>query len=439
MNEKYVTIRSIMAFAVWTSTTALFVAYYSVMPSSNYKSSDLESLFTFVVISFVMPFVLCKIFDILLRNFGYIVKGTVSILVVFLVGSLLLISVVPFNREIIGPRMENYSILLEFSVPWILVVIVYYGLQSSQERFPKSNSKSRVLESELSFVDFGSEALYQKINIPPKAAALAAGLHRRADLLIHRANTVLVIIVAVLLFTAVFIIFAGQISKWGTTPINHLSNMITERNQFGFDNNNLRSQIKDINKLISKAQNNQSQQGEFQEDLKNYEIEKEEINTQIRTLEGKQQNLDDNIQRIRESLIVGESDSEANQNQSDKNIFTQLLLAAGITRFGVVIIAIYLVQILSNLYRYNIQTAAHYRAIADFLILANPKDYEKIKSLDGALLPDIGFSKAPKMISQKITKSVVEALERFIPKLRHSVENSLRDSEKSKQPRESKD
>ena len=445
MENKLVSVTSLITFVVWAITIVLIVGYYLLFLSVYYELHSLEIFLIFLVISFVVPFVLCKILDKLLPKFGYIFKGTASILVVFLVGSLCLTfwnALITFEL-LLGmddyvPQSTFLDNLQEFSVPWILVVITYYGLQSSRKRLSKTNTESQILESDSSLVDFGSEEFYKKLNTPPKAAALAVELHRRSNFLTNQATNVLVIIIAVLFVTAVFVVFAGQISGFGAKPINHLSNMIAERNEFGNHIFRLRRQLEDIERDIDKTKIKPTGP-ERKVDLEELERKQSNTSIQIVDLVTQEKNLDKTIQELRGALIVRESGSNTNQFQSDLNIISQLLLAAGITRFGVVIIAIYLVQILSNLYRYNIQTAAHYRAVADFIILANPKDYEKIKALDGALLPDISFGKTPKMISQKITNSFVEALESFIPKLRHSVENSLRNSGKSKQPRDFED
>ena len=53
-----------------------------------------------------------------------------------------------------------------------------------------------------------------------------------------------------------------------------------------------------------------------------------------------------------------ESQSGAGQDGEDDWTISTLLVATGLTRFGVLILAIYLVQILINLYRYNTRVAA---------------------------------------------------------------------------------
>ena len=444
MKNKFFEIRSLVTFAVWTILVVSIIVHYLENFGELSFQNDLGEILLFVLLSFIVPISVCNFVDKLLPRSGYIVKGTASILAVVLtVGLCIAIwsGSQPTNEEYLTLVLlhnalgEFLDYVMSSSVPWMLVIITYYGLQSSQIWLSKLDSKSQHPKSASSLVDLGSEKIYKKLNTPRKAAALAVGLHRRSDILTKQATYVLWIIITVLLFTAVFVVFAGQISGWGTKPINHLSNMIAERDEFRdriqsltnqFDNFN--SEIIEIDFRLEDEKNTQQNRATRAELERLYSL-RDNIDDQIQRLLKQEDTLDEKIQALRISLVEKEGDSNSDQPNSDQNFVSQLLLAAGITRFGVVIISIYLVQILSNLYRYNIQTAAHYRAIADFIILAESKDYEKIKTLDGVLLPDIGFSKTPKMFWQKLTKTVAEALENFIPKLRHSIENTLRKTE----------
>ena len=74
-----------------------------------------------------------------------------------------------------------------------------------------------------------------------------------------------------------------------------------------------------------------------------------------------------------------------------------LLVAAGVTRFGVLIISIYLVQILINLYRYNTRLASFYRAQADSLVLLE-LDAKVVGRMQAQLLPHVDYGKTPSTI-----------------------------------------
>jgi hypothetical protein len=72
-----------------------------------------------------------------------------------------------------------------------------------------------------------------------------------------------------------------------------------------------------------------------------------------------------------------------------------------VTRFGVLVIAIYLVQILINLYRYNTRLAAYYRATADSLLLLDHR-HERIDGLHASLWPDLDYGRSPQTVPQQL-------------------------------------
>ena len=115
-------------------------------------------------------------------------------------------------------------------MPWILVVAAYYILQTSQTLISKFNNESASVSPEISFLGFVSDEFCKKTKISPQTAVMVADLHRRANSLMERAGIILGIIVVLLILTALFIVFAGKIAAFGTVPINHLTNMVTERN-----------------------------------------------------------------------------------------------------------------------------------------------------------------------------------------------------------------
>ena len=92
---------------------------------------------------------------------------------------------------------------------------------------------------------------------------------------------------------------------------------------------------------------------------------------------------------------------------SQPNAFTDpnLLVAAGVTRFGVLIISIYLVQILINLYRYNTRLASFYRAQADGLVLLE-LDAKVVEGFQAQFLPHVDYGKTPSTIPERIADAV---------------------------------
>ena len=82
------------------------------------------------------------------------------------------------------------------------------------------------------------------------------------------------------------------------------------------------------------------------------------------------------------------------------------ITATAITRVGVVLIIIYLVQILMNFYRYNTRLVTYYNSRRDLLTLWDGKQ-RNMTSLEAALSPArIDFGKEPKHPFEDLIKAV---------------------------------
>jgi hypothetical protein len=71
---------------------------------------------------------------------------------------------------------------------------------------------------------------------------------------------------------------------------------------------------------------------------------------------------------------------------------TTHLISTAVTRVGILVIAVLLVQILVGLYRYNARIASTYLAEADSLVLLDV-DAEKLATLIKAMKPNIGLTR----------------------------------------------
>ena len=423
MNANTETIWKIVTFAVWASAGCLILVVFAIW-DSTFNLFDLYDIIVFVAISFTIPFVLCKFFDKLMRQSSHVVKGIASSLGVLVLGSTLII----IGIDIVRP----FDSILVYMVSWILVIVAYYGLQASEVWLSKRSIESHIVATDFSFIEFGSDAFCEKTNVSPKAAALVAELHRRANSLMDRAVDVLMIIVVILIFTALFIIFAAKVAKLGIVPVDHLSNTVEEREELIDEQAHLTDQLLDLAYDLSRSARSVNNGVNTSNQQNDYKVTIAVIENRIDFLNESVENLDDAILEFRKDLLADQSNFGI--GEATENIFTKLTVTTGITRFGVSIIAVYLVQILLNLYRYNTQTAAHYRALADFLILVDPSDYGKIKSLLGTLLPDTGFKKTPKIVPKKITDAITAGLDRFVLPFRRSAGDEPRKTDKSSQP-----
>lgn len=87
--------------------------------------------------------------------------------------------------------------------------------------------------------------------------------------------------------------------------------------------------------------------------------------------------------------------------EPDRQTSSNLMIAAGITRFGVLALVIYLVQILINMYRYNVRVAAFYLAQADSCLVSGDSQKDLVH-LAEKLRPDFDFGKSPTAVPTKI-------------------------------------
>jgi hypothetical protein len=74
---------------------------------------------------------------------------------------------------------------------------------------------------------------------------------------------------------------------------------------------------------------------------------------------------------------------------------TRYLIATAITRVGVVLIIVFLVQILIGLYRYNTRLITFYTSRRDALQIWNLKE-TSLEKLQKVMAPNVDFGKEPK-------------------------------------------
>ncbi len=72
------------------------------------------------------------------------------------------------------------------------------------------------------------------------------------------------------------------------------------------------------------------------------------------------------------------------------------------TRIAVIGLILYLVQILVNLYRYNVRLASFYEGLANAVELSG-RSTGSFAELASAFRPDFGFGKSPEPVPQQIT------------------------------------
>lgn len=91
---------------------------------------------------------------------------------------------------------------------------------------------------------------------------------------------------------------------------------------------------------------------------------------------------------------------EGNKPSAEETV--QQLIASGVTRFGVLFVVIYLVQILVGIYRFSMRQAEFYESRANAMLLAAKEGNEIGTWKDDLFAKDIDFGKPPKSPSEHI-------------------------------------
>ena len=251
----------------------------------------------------------------------------------------------------------------------------------------------------------------------------------RAHSMMHRATGILYVIVAVLVVTALFIVFAGKIAEIGINRFDPLSELNSERTdlqdrvrwlrdeQISVESQatiltrqlaETRSELvrlpiadKDFMEFLSRRLTKQTE--DLHGGLRSVEMRRSQIPAEIQSIEIRLGSLDKEIDKARSAVLSAMIGKGADRNKGglDSITDTELLVAASLTRLGVLIIAIYLVQILVQLYRYNTRLAENYFAHADALLLRKHIGAEEHKALQDALHPDVPYGRDPKPFWQR--------------------------------------
>lgn len=262
-------------------------------------------------------------------------------------------------------------------------------------------------------------------NLPLGISASIVSMNERAKRLDTVNNLILLVIVAVLLGSAVFIVFAGDIASKDTQSVSPEQNLSASIDRI---ESTISSLDKEEATILAKLEM-LSVGGVFDQSTTAREIreQREESESYLRSVlksnEEKKERLSARLQQDVKTLdtVRLESSKSTGNNGKDGGSIdaitaTNLLVAAGITRFGVLAISIYLVQILVHLYRNNVKVSSSYRAYADALVLLDLPP-EKVGGLIDKISPDIEFGKTPSSLPEKVYQRFDKAAESAFAKV----------------------
>ena len=357
---------------------------------------------------------------ILARNMSYVIVGLLSMAVL-----VILIIYFPIEYPLLS-HPSIISIIITFILPTLTVLAANFNWVRNSFRSPAvtqgapKHHAPRRSEADI-------EELLSKVSTEPHGNVRLAvsAIRLRAHSMMHRATGILYVIVAVLIVTALFIAFAGKIAEIGINRFDPLAELNAERVDVHGKLVRLRAeqaQIEHRRKMLSvQLAQTQTELGEYDSenqgainftkiriaeiegDLSSLEIRKSQIPEEIKTMETRLASLHLRIDQARSSVLnamIGKG-TDRNKGGLESITDTELLVAASLTRVGVLVVAIYLVQILVQLYRYNTRISANYFAHADALLLRKHLRAKEHKSLQDSLHPDVPYGGEPKPFWQR--------------------------------------
>lgn len=247
-------------------------------------------------------------------------------------------------------------------------------------------------------------------------------LRSRSNSLIFQGNILLALIVSVIIGAGYFVPIAGLIAGQDATTTNafrlastRVDALATKRDELSLSLNSIQNNIVELENYINKqseitSNGSSGSAGSANSDINNKIIE-------LSNLKNEEQKVTHRAKIVDHDLMIAEKLMPATFKELTEGIkddsTTRLLVSANVTRFGVLVLVIYLVQILINLYRFNTRLAAYYRAVIDSLTLYDVKE-DKIGELILNMAPSFDFGKEPepllKVMIEKFNESVSKIL-----------------------------
>ena len=300
-----------------------------------------------------------------------------------------------------------------------IIIAIAFNLNAKSHRVLKYFSlaqRSPPIDEITEIFDQSGYLLRRIPNLSAQRIAAIEGLRRRGRRL-RQINTMLLCFVVIFLAgAAVFVVYAGQIAGKDTQSLDTLLNV--------------RKSVDEQELLVAKLEDELT---ELVETTKTIPLRKQsatsdtmrsDLEGSMARAEAKMPKISERLSRARDELKrrtafyakLEEQTTATVSRNTDEKASINLLIAAGITRFGVLAISIYLVQILIGLYRYNAQVAAHYLAQMDALLLSDqlPTNFAELASL---LKLSVAFGKPeaslPEKAIDKISDIIRSAAERI--------------------------
>ena len=254
-----------------------------------------------------------------------------------------------------------------------------------------------------------------------------AELAYRAANLQRRSRNLLNSIVAIIIFAALFVVFAGAVTSLDVTGVKLVALAQADVRTAEDELNRVRAEGARARQL--RLQRSKEPAGKSEDRMDTSEEDRTDDQIYQEKFESKKRALS----KANEVLLQVKDRQFDDGRAKDQASNQLLLIQTSVTRFGVVLIIGFLVQILVNLYRYNTRLAAFYSSRHDALLLS--KQSVGLQNLVAIMSPDnLDFGKNPRTPAEEAA-SLLEAWsksKRRLPKVDPEARsNAKRASRKS--------
>jgi hypothetical protein len=353
-------------FSFWVLLLAYTVAYFSWRIAAIAKPATRSAVFLELRIRGVFSAALLIIVTGLLLGF-ILNDGTIGS---FALGS--------------GPRFDEAAVVL---ASCLVLSFIAYSLTSPSRHFSQTDPETSV------------PSLDNKPSAATQREIVVAEISTRARNLRKSSQYLLAGIVAMVICAAAFVVFAGQITSLDVSG-NKLMALAQADVRFAEEELNRAVAEKRDRQLRSQRAGAKADQRTDATSTDDDALMDQLISQRLEAKRAAWIKANDVLLNVRDKQY----DDGRTKDQASNQL---LLIQTSVTRFGVVIIIVFLVQILVNLYRYNVRLSAFYSSRSDALRLS--EEAISLRDLVTLLSPDsLDFGKAPRTPAEE-TSSIIGA------------------------------
>jgi hypothetical protein len=240
-------------------------------------------------------------------------------------------------------------------------------------------------------------------------------IDKRVEVLRTRTSFILFVIGLSLVTAAIIVIFAGRLTSIDAAAVSPIDKIKTEladekkalTTLYQYQGTlNRAGELRQNPNLSSDAQKELKELDRFLDSGTNYDPPIPKNPAALKSMIEKQEGQFEKTSDLFETALKKEVTEEHGYGD------WRYIVATAITRIGVVLIIVFLVQILMGLYRYNTRLITYYNSRRDLLSLWEGKA-EGLKALDQVLAPPkIDFGKEPKHPLEDIIRAAGAAIQK---------------------------